>query len=144
MRDRLEEALAEARVVAIDREVFDEEGELGFVIEVGEELQLFVPVRYGDQRGWLIRRLADRSFILLHPPTPPTELTLDLVELAEIELGAPEQVRELPREGGDGCLRRSLIRLQDDSLGGLLGDTPLTSNRTWPEMDRAETSRVRR
>ena len=66
MRERIEEALAEARVVAIDREVFDEEGELGFVIEVGEELFVLLQISDGLRfNGVSVLRIADVSDVEL-------------------------------------------------------------------------------
>lgn len=108
---------------------------------LGEEMQTFVPVRCGPHRGWLIRRLGDGALILLHEPMRVAALELATVELPDLALGTPTEVQELPPERGDGRLRRSLLRLPDPQLGGLLARPPTMSPRTWAEMDRAETAR---
>ncbi|MEM9177758.1 MAG: hypothetical protein AAGC67_21315 [Myxococcota bacterium] len=64
MRELLEEALAEARVVSIDREGFEEVGELGYVVAVGESL--FVLLQVSDAmrfNGFSVLRTSDVSDI---------------------------------------------------------------------------------
>lgn len=66
MRELLEEALEEARVVAIDREDFEEVGELGYVVAVGESL--FVLLQISDAmrfNGFSVLRIEDVSDVEL-------------------------------------------------------------------------------
>ena len=62
MREVLEEAMADARVVAIDREDFEEVGELGYVVALEETL--FVLLQISDAmrfNGFSILRIEDVS-----------------------------------------------------------------------------------
>lgn len=111
-------------------------------LTVGEELKLFVPVQFGTSLGWLIRRLDDESFILLHQPTPLAPLQLHAVEMANTDLGAPQDPEQLPPQAGDGSLRRTLVRLADPTLAGLLHDGGTTSPFAWQDMERGEASRA--
>ena len=66
MRELLEEALEEARVVAIDREGFEEVGELGYVVAV--ERKLFVLLQISDAmrfNGFSVLRIEDVSDVEL-------------------------------------------------------------------------------
>ena len=106
----------------------------------GQEIQLFLPIRVGEGHGWLIRRLEDQSFILLHEPGELTALRTCAVELPGLDLGVPIEHAQLPSEAGDGMLRRLRIELPDPLLGGLLSDTTLDCALAWEEMDRTKTS----
>lgn len=101
----------------------------GLSVEGGEIL-LHLPVLCGEHRGWIIRRLVDQSFLLLHESdldVSAAPLLSDAPEWAGIELGRaiPEQV--LPAQESDGRLVRSCVRLTDDTLCGLIGPAPLAS-----------------
>lgn len=112
-------------------------------IAIGDEVQLFFPVRFGELQGWLIRRLDDGSMILLHQPGTPSDLVTCAVELPGRELGLPKIEAVLAPEAGDGSLQRARITLDDPTLGGLLDAPAQTSSLLWDQMDRAETSKSR-
>ncbi len=105
-----------------------------------DEVLMFVPVRAGDATGYLIRRLADGAFILLHPPDLQGALRLHAVELGATDLGAPTATTALSPQPEDGRLRRSVVRLADTTLGGVLAPAPATCERAWTEMRRAATT----
>ncbi len=105
----------------------------------GHEVQLHVPVKVGASGGYLVRRLADGTFILLHtkdedPCAQPIQG--DLPELPGILFGQAEIVQLLPANSGDGLLVRSQIRLPDPALGGLLGPAPVASSVGWDQLIR--------
>jgi hypothetical protein len=105
-----------------------------------DEIILHLPVRAGMHTAWMMRRLADHSFVVIHPQACDicaTTLISEAMEWAGVELGRPEMVAVLPHQGADGCLIRSQIRLADDSLAGLVGDQPLVCTRDWEQMVRS-------
>ena len=62
VRERLEEAIAEGCVVSIDREVFEEQDEIGYVVAVGEELVLWLRISDGIRfDGFSVLRIEDLS-----------------------------------------------------------------------------------
>ncbi len=89
MRELLQEALEEADVVAIDREDFDEVGELGYVVAVGRSL--FVLLQISDAmrfNGFSVLRIDDVSQVELpHAHAGFVEAALRLRE--ESVEGAP-------------------------------------------------------
>jgi adenylate cyclase len=107
---------------------------------LNDEVVLHLPLLSGPVQVYLIRRLADRSFILLHPPECDIlshDLVSDCQEWAGSVLGRPEMVQVLPSQAGDGTLVRSQIRLHDADLGGLLGKDAIVCSRTWDMMLRS-------
>ncbi len=104
-----------------------------------DEVQLFVPVRCNGARAFLVRRLADGSFLALHSGDLGA-LTVDAIELPAATLGVPEVVASLAPEAADGALRRSVVRLPEPTLGGLLSAAPQACGRTWAQMNRADTN----
>jgi hypothetical protein len=108
-----------------------------------DEVALHLPVHSGQAQVWLIRRLADRTLVAIHPAgcdLCAADLVTAAIEWPDIVLGRPEMVAVLPRQQADGRLVRSQIRLADDSLGGLLGGQALSCTREWDHMVRASGS----
>jgi hypothetical protein len=103
------------------------------------ELMLFLPVDSGGVRAWLIRRLADQTFIILHPTghDPAAHaMASAAVEWPGVALGKPEMITSLPTQNSDGTLTRSQIRLEDASLAGLLGGQALPCPLGWDALVR--------
>jgi hypothetical protein len=103
------------------------------------EVMLFLPVDSGGVSAWLIRRLTDRSFILLHPAghDPSAHaMASAAVEWPGVALGKPEIMASLPAQNTDGLLTRSQLRLADDTLAGLLGDQALPCPLGWDSLVR--------
>ncbi len=106
-----------------------------------DEVMLHLPVKSGAALGVLIRRLSDRTFVLLHQPDCDiciAPLMSKIVEWPEVELGVPEIIALLPTQLADGHLLRSHIRLKDESLHGLLGAEALSCTRDWEAMPRGQ------
>ncbi len=62
MREALEEAQAEARIVALDREIFDHEDEIGYVVGMGPSHFMLLRISDGIQfDGFSIFRIDDVS-----------------------------------------------------------------------------------
>jgi len=62
VRERLEEAIGEGCVVSIDREVFEEEDEIGYVVALGTELVLWLRISDGIRfDGFSLLRIEDLS-----------------------------------------------------------------------------------
>ena len=107
---------------------------------LNEEVILHLALLSGPNQVYFVRRLADLSFILLHPADCDIlahDLVSDLQEWAGTPFGRPEMVQVLPGQAGDGALVRSQIRLPDPNLCGLIGPTAITCTRTWDTMVRA-------
>jgi len=106
---------------------------------VPQEVTLHLPSTSGSAKVFLIRRLADRSFILLHPTTcdiTAAPLMTDLVELAPLDLGVPNLVQVLQPQAADGALLRSQITFADPTLQGLLAAEPVICTLPWDQMVR--------
>ncbi len=107
---------------------------------LNDEVMLHLPLLSGPMQVFLIRRLADNSFILLHPADCDIiahDLVSDLQEWSGTLLGRPEMVQVLPSQAGDGALVRSQVRLADPSLASLIGPSAITCTRTWDVMVRS-------
>jgi adenylate cyclase len=105
----------------------------------GDEMVLFVPVTIGEDRAWLIRRLADRTFVLLHdskgaPGRAP--LVSACAEWPGQDLGTAQVVETLTPKTVDGKLTRSRVRLADPDLAGLLKPKAVTCQLGWDRMVR--------
>ena len=109
-------------------------------LRIGEEVQMFLPVRLGgDRQGALIRRLSDRSFVLMAPRgTPGGSLSLHSLaaEWPGTELGQATVVETLPAQQSDGTMMRLRLTLADPLLAGLLGDQPMTCALGWEQLIR--------
>jgi adenylate cyclase len=107
---------------------------------LNDEVVLHLPLLSGPIQVFIIRRLADQSFILLHPADCDIvahDLVSDLQEWAGTVLGRPEMVQVLPSQAGDGALVRSQIRMKDPNLQGLITPQAITCTRTWDTMVRS-------
>jgi adenylate cyclase len=111
----------------------------GLAVEDGE-VALFLPVQTGAGKGYLVRRLVDGSFLLLHQGPPLEQLAVQTVELEGLDLGRPKSCTPLAQEATDGALRRAVVQLADPTLGGLLSPTPPRCERSWTEMSRTATA----
>jgi hypothetical protein len=101
---------------------------------VSNEMVLHLVLRSGNHTVWLTRRLADRSFLLLHPvdcDICAAPLTTAMAEWPKVTLGVPAMESVLPGQSSDGTLVRSQVRLPDVSLAGLLDQQPLTCPLDW-------------
>ncbi|MEM7201034.1 MAG: adenylate/guanylate cyclase domain-containing protein [Planctomycetota bacterium] len=105
-----------------------------------EEIQLYVPVDTPSGPGVLARRLPDSSFLLMHTGDVPNSVTIRAIELPPTEIGGVKRVANLPAELEDGKLCRSVVRLGDPTLGGLLDPTPKPCAQTWETMSRGDTA----
>lgn len=106
---------------------------------LGDEISLHVPLRCAEHPGVLIRRLADRSLVILHPPEADlagADLVLAVPEQEPMNLGRSTVNLRLAGQPGDGRLVRSQITLPDPSLSGLLSDTPSACPFGWDRFTR--------
>ena len=104
------------------------------------EVVLHLPLLSGIHTVYLVRRLADRSFLLLHPADCDiltNDVLSDAQEWSGRSFGRPEMLQVLPSQAGDGALVRSQIRLADPELSGLLGPTAITCTRSWDTLLRS-------
>ena len=105
----------------------------------GDEVMVHVQARSGSASVVLIRRLADRSFVVLHPrdcDLAAATLVSASVDWPGVDLGRPEVVTVLPSLSSDGELARSQVRLTDPDLCGLLSGDALVSPAGWAQMTR--------
>jgi adenylate cyclase len=105
----------------------------------GGEVMIFLPVLAGEQRAWITRRLADHSFVLLHPAgLDPASVALVSAapEWPAAPLGVPAVLATLPAQKTDGHLARSQVRLPDPTLGGLLGPEAIPCPVGWDALVR--------
>jgi adenylate cyclase len=103
------------------------------------EVGLFLPVDSGGVSCWLVRRLADGSFVALRPDGHDLEsqpLTSAAPEWPGVSLGKPTALGTLPAQDDDGTLIRTRIRLGDPSLAGLLGPVALACPLGWENLVR--------
>jgi len=103
------------------------------------EVMLFLPVDSGGVRCWLIRRLVDQSFIVLHPTDhdPAAHaMSSAAVEWPGASLGTPSVLATLPAQNADGVLTRSQISLADPTLAGLLSPAALPCPLGWDALVR--------
>jgi len=107
------------------------------------EWLLHMPVRIGDQRVFLIRRLSSGLFILLHAEEcdpEADEWMTDFVELPPTSLGCAQIVECMPQQRGDGHMCRTLVQLFDTSVGGVIGrEEVFVSPLRWDQMVRSRT-----
>jgi hypothetical protein len=110
----------------------------GLAVE-GGEVTLFLPLSAGTAKAWLIRRLADQSFVLLHTQgidITKTALATRAPDWPGVDLGLPTLVAQLPAQKSDGALVRSQVRLADHTLAGLLEAQALACPVGWDQMVR--------
>lgn len=105
---------------------------------IANEMTLHIPVRAANHRVAIIRRLGDRSFILLHPKScdiAQAELVSECVEMPGVSFGRPKLLQVLQTQVADGELLRSQVTLEDPTLAGLLGE-PRDCALAWEQMVR--------
>jgi hypothetical protein len=110
----------------------------GLAREAGE-VGLFLPVDSGGAPCWLVRRLADGSFVALRPDGHDLEsqpLTTAAPEWPGVDLGRPTALGTLPAQDDDGTLIRTRIRLGDPTIAGLLGPVALRCPLGWDNLVR--------
>ena len=107
---------------------------------LNNEVVLHLPLLSGIHTVYLVRRLADHSFLILHPADCDilaNDVKSDAQEWAGTSFGRPEMIQVLPGQSGDGALIRSQIRLPDPELSGLLGPSAIICTRTWDTLLRS-------
>jgi adenylate cyclase len=103
------------------------------------DVLLFLPVDSGGVRCWLVRRLADGSFVALQPAHHDLgahPLASAAQEWPGIGLGEPTVLAKLPAQADDGALVRCQVRLDDPYLAGLLGPVALACPLGWESLVR--------
>jgi len=106
----------------------------------GDEIALHIPVANPDGKAVIIRRLADHTFLVLHPADLDIcagPLKTEVAEWPGIDFGTPVMEAVHPQQDTDGTMLRSQIKLADPSLQGLLTDTPLRCPQGWDSMQRS-------
>ena len=107
---------------------------------LNQEVVLHLPLLSGIHTVYLVRRLADSSFLLLHSAECDilaNDVVSDSQEWLGRSFGRPEMLQVLPTQAGDGALVRSQIRFADPDLSGLLGPTAITCTRNWDTLLRS-------
>ena len=108
-------------------------------LKVGEEIVLHLPVATGEIPATLVRRLSDKSFIILHPKDCDicaADLHSAVAEWLDIPLGRPRMVSVLPAQIADGTLVRSQIAFDDPTLAGLLSGDDIHCPVGWDQLVR--------
>ncbi len=108
-------------------------------LKVADEIVLHLPVTIGEHAAVVVRRLADRTFVLIHPPDCDicaAELHTAVPEWLGVSLGRAQIVSALPVQAADGMLIRSHIALAEPALGGLLSDTEIVCPIAWDQFVR--------
>lgn len=110
-------------------------------LTVDGEILLHIPLRLGDKRALLTRRLASGDFVLLHGDDcdPQGQIAhADLTEASGITYGPITVGARMPAQRIDGAWRRSQVTLGDKTLAGLLtaGGKAIDCRRTWSDMKR--------
>jgi len=111
----------------------------GLALDGGEAL-LHLPVRSGAVPAWITRRLADGTFLVLHPADLDiclASLHTAVAEWPDVDLGAPTMEAVLPGELSDGRFLRSQVRFADATLAGLLSVDPIRCQLGWETMVRS-------
>ena len=103
------------------------------------EVVLHVPLHLDGKDVYIVRRLGDETFIMLHPADTDivsADLISAMIGWPGTNFGRAEMIQVLPVQQGDGTLTRSQIRLKDVSLSGLISNNPIVCMRQWSEMTR--------
>jgi adenylate cyclase len=105
----------------------------------GGEVLLYLPIDSGGVRCWLVRRLADETFVALHPAEHRfggQPLTSAAPEWPGVGLGRPAIIATLPAQSDDGALVRTQVRFDDPSLSGLLARGAIDCPLDWGSLTR--------
>jgi adenylate cyclase len=108
-------------------------------LKVADEIVLHLPVTSGEHPATLVRRLSDRSFIIVHPKDcdlVAADLHTAVPEWLDVSLGRPAMLQVLPTQISDGTLMRSQITMSDPSLAGLLTGAEITCPVGWEQLVR--------
>lgn len=92
MREELERAHREQRIVSVDREVYGEEDEIGYVVDVGE--RLFLLARIADTihlDGFSILRIEDVSHVEV--PHEHEDFVASALRLRREAIAPPEEIQ---------------------------------------------------
>ena len=111
----------------------------GVAVE-GGEIALHLPVANAAGKAVIIRRLADKTFLILHPADLDLcagPLRTAIAEWPAVDLGTPVMEAVHPQQDADGTLLRSQIKLADPTLASLLGAVPLPCVQGWEAMQRS-------
>ncbi len=106
---------------------------------IANEVTLHIPAMSGQEKVVIVRRLSDRSFIVLHPggcDIAANPMVSACTELPKVDFGLPKLQQVLQTQAADGALCRSQVTFDDPSLGGLLGASPLECTLGWDQMAR--------
>ncbi|MFW5829868.1 MAG: adenylate/guanylate cyclase domain-containing protein [Planctomycetota bacterium] len=106
----------------------------------GNEILLHLPLLLEGRQIFLIRRLSDRTFIVVHPrdiALGNNEARFDAPECPDRGFGPMQVIEQLPMQAVDGGLIRSLVQVPDATIDGLLGDEPQPCAMDWDDMPRA-------
>ena len=106
---------------------------------VGDEIVMHLPVTSGEYPAYLLRRLSDKSFVVLHPKECDicaSKIHTAIPEWLDVPLGQPSMVSVLPTQISDGTLTRSQITFADPNLNGLLMGTEITCLVGWDQLVR--------
>ena len=105
---------------------------------------MHVPVRLNSVRMYIVRALPSDQFTLLHPADcdiSDIEIFMDTAEFDNISLGKCQVQVRLPAVSSDNGLRRSLILLGDETIGGILNQDAVTyCNLQWQHMSRSSSA----
>jgi len=106
---------------------------------IGDEIVLHIPVTSGEHPAYLLRRLSDKSFVILHPKECDicsAIIHTAIPEWLDVPLGKPAMVSVLPTQIADGTLMRSQVTFSDPSLQGLLNGTDIVCLVGWDQLVR--------
>ncbi len=106
---------------------------------IANEITVHIQLLSGESTVAIVRRLSDRSFIVLHPggcDIAANALVSACTELPKVDFGKPKLQQVLQTQAADGALCRSQVTLDDPTLGGLLGTSPLECTLGWDQMAR--------
>ncbi len=106
---------------------------------VGDEIIMHLPILISDHPVFVLRRLSDKSFVVLHPKD--CDITGGIAHTAipewlGIALGRPKMITVLPTQLADGTLMRSQVSFEDPGLGGLLAGTEIVCPVGWEHLVR--------
>lgn len=108
-------------------------------IMAGNEVVLHLCLKSGTHTVWMTRRLADKTFLILHPAEVDITagpLMTALIEWSGVNLGVPTLEAVLPTQEADGTYIRSQVKLLDDSLAGLISVNAISTALAWEAMPR--------
>jgi adenylate cyclase len=109
------------------------------VQDASNEVVLHLCLKSGGHIVWMTRRLADNTFLILHPAEmdiTANPLITTVVEWPDVDLGVPTLEAVLPGQAADGTFIRSQVKLADETLAGLISEKSTKTTMTWDLMTR--------